>query len=59
MASLKPVLVLSLLVHSTLIAEEAKVSTLMSKDLTEFPGNEGIRFEFLGHTPSFSPDVTY
>jgi|SRR3954451_20328220 len=42
MASLKPMLVLSLLVNSTLMAQEAKVTTLMSKDLTEFPAKEGI-----------------
>jgi quercetin dioxygenase-like cupin family protein len=34
--------VLALLVNSTLMAQEAKVTTLMSKDLTEFPGKEGM-----------------
>jgi quercetin dioxygenase-like cupin family protein len=33
---------LPLLVNSTLMAQEAKVTTLMSKDLTEFPGKEGM-----------------
>jgi quercetin dioxygenase-like cupin family protein len=42
MASLKPMLVLALLVNSALVAQEAKVTTLMSKDLTEFPGKEGM-----------------
>jgi quercetin dioxygenase-like cupin family protein len=42
MASLKPVLVLTLLVNSTLMAQEAKVTTVMSKDLPEFPGKEGM-----------------
>jgi len=42
MASFKPVLVLLFLVNSTLTAQEAKVTTLMSKDLTEFPGKEGM-----------------
>jgi quercetin dioxygenase-like cupin family protein len=42
MASLKTMLVLALLVNSTLMAQEAKVTTLMSKDLTEFPGKEGM-----------------
>src|SRR3954452_11028163 len=42
MASLRPMLVLPLLVNSTLMAQEAKVTTLMSKDLTEFPGKEGM-----------------
>ena len=42
MASLKPMLVLPLLVNSTLMAQEAKVTTVMSKDLNEFPGKEGM-----------------
>jgi quercetin dioxygenase-like cupin family protein len=42
MASFKPMWVLPLLVHSTLMAQEAKVTTLLSKDLTEFPGKEGM-----------------
>jgi quercetin dioxygenase-like cupin family protein len=42
MASLKIMLVLALLVNSTLMAQEAKVTTLMSKDLSEFPGKEGM-----------------
>jgi quercetin dioxygenase-like cupin family protein len=42
MASLKPMLVLTLVVNITLMAQEAKVMTLMSKDLTEFPGKEGM-----------------
>jgi quercetin dioxygenase-like cupin family protein len=43
MASLKPMLVLlPLLVNSILMAQEAKVTTLMSKDLPEFPGKEGL-----------------
>jgi quercetin dioxygenase-like cupin family protein len=42
MASLKAMLAVALLVNSTLIAQEAKVTTLMWKDLTEFPGKEGM-----------------
>ena len=42
MASLKPMLVLTVLVNSTLMAQEAKVTTVMSKDLPEFPGKEGM-----------------
>jgi quercetin dioxygenase-like cupin family protein len=43
MTSLKLMLVLlPLLANSTLMAQEAKVTTLMSKDLTEFPGKEGM-----------------
>ena len=41
MASLKPMWVLPLLFSSTLMAQEAKVTTVMSKDLTEFQGKEG------------------
>ena len=33
---------LAFLIASTLIAQEAKVTPLMSKDLAEFPGKEGV-----------------
>ena len=43
MASLKAMLVLlPLIVNTTLMAQEAKVTPLMSKDLPEFPGKEGL-----------------
>jgi quercetin dioxygenase-like cupin family protein len=42
MMSLKPMLVLAFFLTSTLIAQEAKVTPLLSKDLTEFPGKEGL-----------------
>lgn len=43
MASLKRLtLVLPLLVSGALMAQEAKVIPLMSKDLAEFPGKEGL-----------------
>ena len=35
-------LVLAFLIASTLIAQDAKVMPLMSKDLAEFPGKEGL-----------------
>ena len=35
-------LVLACLMSSTLMAQDAKVTQLMSKDLTEFPGKEGL-----------------
>ncbi len=38
----RPMSVLAFLVASTLIAQDAKVTPLMSKDLTEFPGKEGM-----------------
>jgi quercetin dioxygenase-like cupin family protein len=41
MAGLKPMLVLAFLT-GTLMAQEAKVTPLMSKDLPEFPGKEGL-----------------
>jgi quercetin dioxygenase-like cupin family protein len=42
MTSLKPMLVLPFLISSILMAQEAKVTPLMSKDLLEFPGKEGL-----------------
>ena len=36
----KPMLVLAFLMASTLMAQEPKVTQLMSKDLAEFPGKE-------------------
>ena len=38
----KIVLVLVCLMSATLLAQEAKVTPLMSKDLTECPGKEGV-----------------
>lgn len=38
----RPISVLAFLIASTLIAQEAKVTPLMSKDLAEFPGKEGV-----------------
>ena len=38
----KPMLVLAFLITSTLMAQEAKVTQLMSKDLAEFPGKESL-----------------
>ena len=38
----QPISVLAFLIASTLIAQEAKVTPLMSKDLAEFPGKEGV-----------------
>jgi quercetin dioxygenase-like cupin family protein len=38
----KLILVLACLMSGTLVAQEAKVTELMSKDLTEFPGKEGL-----------------
>jgi len=38
----KLILMLACLVSSTLLAQEAKVTDLMSKDLPNFPGKEGL-----------------
>jgi quercetin dioxygenase-like cupin family protein len=38
----KLILVLACLMSSTLVAQEAKVTELMSKDLTNLPGKEGL-----------------
>ena len=42
MTSSRPILALVLLLGSSVIAEDAKVSPLISKDLAEFPGKEGL-----------------
>jgi len=41
MAYTKVILALACLMSSTLVAQEAKVTDLMSKDLTDLPGKEG------------------
>src|SRR5271169_6272867 len=38
----KIILVLACLMSGTLVAQEAKVTQLMSKDLTDLPGKEGL-----------------
>src|SRR5215470_2851613 len=38
----KLILVMACLISGTLVAQEAKVTELMSKDLTQFPGKEGV-----------------
>src|ERR1700756_1838723 len=38
----QPMPLLAFLITSTLIAQDAKVTPLMSKDLAEFPGKEGL-----------------
>jgi quercetin dioxygenase-like cupin family protein len=38
----KLILALACLMSGTLVAQEAKVTQLISKDLTEFPGKEGV-----------------
>jgi len=42
MAFPRLILVLACLMSSTLVAQEAKVTELMSKDLTNLPGKEGL-----------------
>jgi quercetin dioxygenase-like cupin family protein len=42
MTFIKVILVLVCLMSGTLVAQQAKVTPLMSKDLTEFPGKEGL-----------------
>jgi quercetin dioxygenase-like cupin family protein len=41
---LKTILILLCFMSGTLMAQEAKVSPLMDKDLTEFSGKEGVMF---------------
>jgi quercetin dioxygenase-like cupin family protein len=38
----KVILALAILISGTLVAQEAKVTQLMSKDLTNLPGKEGL-----------------
>ena len=38
----RPMSLLAFLIASSLMAQEAKVTPLMSKDLAEFPGKEGV-----------------
>jgi len=42
MTFLKLILVLACLISGTLVAQEAKVTELLSKDLTSLPGKEGL-----------------
>jgi len=42
MTCTKVILVLACLMCGTLVAQEAEVTQLMSKDLTQFPGKEGL-----------------
>jgi quercetin dioxygenase-like cupin family protein len=42
MTSTKLILTLACLMSGTLVAQEAKVTQLMSKDLTNLPGKEGL-----------------
>jgi len=60
MKSSRCMLLLASLIASTLIAQEAQVTPLMSKDLRDFPGKEGLmitvvyppglRIRFIGTT---------
>jgi quercetin dioxygenase-like cupin family protein len=45
MKTSRPMSVLAFLITSTLIAQDAKVTPLLSKDLAEFPGKEGLMIE--------------
>ena len=42
MTFIKLIVVLACLMSGTLVAQEAKVTQLMSKDLKQFPGKEGL-----------------
>ena len=42
MTSTKVILALACLMSTTLVAQEAKVTQLLSKDLTSLPGKEGL-----------------
>ena len=50
------VLVLVCLMSTTLVAQEAKVTPLMSKDLTECPGKEGVMIT-VEYPPGHSDEI--
>src|SRR5579884_3810887 len=50
------VLVLVCLMSATLVAQEAKVAPLMSKDLTECPGKEGVMIT-VEYPPGHSDEI--
>ena len=52
----KVVLVLVCLMSTTLVAQEAKVTPLMSKDLTECPGKEGVMIT-VEYPPGHSDEI--
>jgi quercetin dioxygenase-like cupin family protein len=52
----KIVLVLVCLMSSTLVAQEAQVTHLMSKDLTECPGKEGVMIT-VEYPPGHSDEI--
>ena len=52
----KIVLVLVCLMSTTLVAQEAKVTQLMSKDLTECPGKEGVMIT-VEYPPGHSDEI--
>ena len=49
-------LVLAFLIAGTLIAQDAKVTPLMSKDLAEFPGKEGLMITVVYPPGASDPD---
>ena len=55
MKSLRPTLALAFLVASALIAQDAKVTPLMSKDLAECPGKEGLMITVVDPPGSSDP----
>ena len=52
----KLILALACLMSGTLVAQQAKVTQLMSKDLTEFPGKEGLMIT-VDHPPGGSDPI--
>jgi quercetin dioxygenase-like cupin family protein len=56
MAFTKIVLVLVCLISTTLVAQEAKVAPLMSKDLTECPGKESVMIT-VEYPPGHSDEI--
>src|SRR5512146_844603 len=56
MAFARVIAVLACLMSGTLLAQEAKVTQLMSKDLTQFPGKEGVMIT-VEYPPGHSDEI--
>ncbi len=56
MVSAKVVLALACLMSGTLLSQEAKLTPLMSKDLTQFPGKEGVMIT-VEYPPGHSDEI--
>jgi quercetin dioxygenase-like cupin family protein len=56
MAFARVIVALACLMSGTLVAQEAKVTQLMSKDMTQFPGKEGVMIT-VEYPPGHSDEI--